>query len=157
MMKSNSCLLPSCVARSFTIGMLSVLGLVSGLPGLSGQLSLKPNLAAYAQSGEPEFTRYVRAAVEIEKLRQSLMTQAKRITGGNIPRDVCSPGGISQVQAAVRGNVQDICNTFQTQASAILRNKYDLSDERFNYYQQQADKPEMQQRITQELKRLRIQ
>ena len=102
------------LARSLTLGTLSALGVLLGLtPNLSGQTAHLFDSAAYAQSQEPTFTRYVRAAYELEITRRPLDEEVKKLTGGNAPSNVCSK--VDQVQANVRDRVRDICAGFAAQ------------------------------------------
>ncbi len=147
------------MVQSLTISALSTIGLLGGMvPGLVGsshQIRFA-SPAAYAQ-GESVFTRYVRAAYEIEtKLRLPMMTQVKQITGGNVPDNVCSPDGIQRVQAEVRGQVQGICRTFRAQAAEVVK-RNSLTDQQFNEQQQQAQNPGFQKRIEEEVRRLNLQ
>ncbi len=147
------------LARSLALGMLSTLGLLSGFtPNLSRQTSHLLDSAAYAQAQEPVFTRYVRAAYELEITRRPLDEEVKRLTGGNAPSNVCS--NIDQVQANVRDRVRDICAAFATQRKTIVYDKYKLSQDEFNGFQRQMMDPstrsDMEGKVTAELKRLSL-
>jgi hypothetical protein len=147
------------LARSLVLGTLSTLGLLSGFtPNLSGQTSHLFDSAAYAQSQEPVFTRYVRAAYELEITRRPLDEEVKRLTGGNAPSNVCS--NVDQVQANVRDRVRDICAGFATQRKTIVYDKYKLSQDEFNGFQRQIMDPstrsEMEGKVNAELKRLSL-
>jgi Domain of unknown function (DUF4168) len=113
--------------------------------------------AAYAQ--ESSFTRYVRAVFEIEQKRRSLISQVKGMTGRDLPDNVCD-SGFSRLQGQFQEPVRDICNRFNNEASRIV-NKHNVSGE-FNGFQQQAMsndrkvKREMQKRISDEMRRLRL-
>lgn len=145
------------LARSLTLGTLSALGLLLGLtPNLSDQTARLFDSAAYAQSQEPTFTRYVRAAYELEITRRPLDEEVKKLTGGNAPSNVC--GKVDQVQGGVRDRVRDICAGFAAQRRAIVYDKYKLSQEEFNSFQRQiidaSTRSEMEGKINAELKRL---
>lgn len=147
------------LARSLALGTLSTLGLLSGFtPNLSGQTSHLFDSAAYAQSPESVFTRYARAAYELEITRRPLDEEVKRLTGGNAPSNVCSK--VDQVQANVRDRVRDICATFAAQRKAIVYDKYKLSQDEFNGFQRQmidpATRSEMGAKVNEELKRLKL-
>ncbi len=144
-------------ARSLTLGTLSVLSLGLGLtPKLSFQTAHLFDSAAYAQSQEPTFTRYVRAAYELEITRRPLDEEVKKLTGGNAPSNVCS--NVDQVQADVRDRVRDICAGFATQRRTIVYDKYKLSQEEFNSFQRQmldaSTRADMEGKVNAELKRL---
>lgn len=148
------------LARSLTLGTLSTLGLLLGLtPDLSGQTSLRLfDSAAHAQDQESTFTRYARAAFELEITRRPLDEEVKKLTGGNAPSKVCS--NVNQVQADVRDRVRDICAGFAAQRREIVYNKYKLSQEEFNSFQRQiidvSTRAEMEGKVNAELKRLRL-
>jgi Domain of unknown function (DUF4168) len=142
------------LVRSLAITALSTLGLLAGVtPNLSGQTTHLFDTAAYAQD-EPAFSRYVRAAFEIEKTRRSLLDQVKQLTGGNVPSNVCS--SISQVPSNVRDQVKGICDNFASQAMSIARDKYKLSRDEFNSFQRQSQNPEMRSRIEAEIRNLNL-
>ncbi len=145
------------LARSLTLGTLSALGVLLGLaPNLSGQTARLFDSAAYAQSQEPTFTRYVRAAYKLEITRRPLDEEVKKLTGGNAPSNVCS--NVDQVQANVRDRVREICAGFAAQRREIVYKEYKLSQEEFNGFQRQMIDPstrsEMEAKINAELKRL---
>ncbi len=145
------------LARSLTLGTLSALSLLLGLtPNLSGQTARLFDSAAHAQSQEPTFTRYVRAAYELEITRRPLDEEVKKLTGGNAPSNVCSK--VDQVQANVRDRVRDICAGFAAQRRAIVYDKYKLTQDEFNGFQRQvidaSTRSEMEAKVNTELKRL---
>ncbi len=145
------------LTRSLVLGTLSTFGLLSGFtPNLSGQTSHLFDSAAYAQSQESVFTRYVRAAYELEITRRPLGEEVKRLTGGNAPSNVCSK--VDQVQADVRDRVREICTGFAAQRKAIVYDKYKLSQDEFNGFQRQmidsSTRAEMEGKVNVELKRL---
>jgi hypothetical protein len=144
------------LARSLTIATLSTLGLLAGVaPNLSGPSSHRFDLAVYAQE-ESAFTRYVRAAFEIEKTRRSLLDQVKQLTGGNVPSNVCQSSSLAQVPSNVRDQVKGICNNFTGQAKSIVQDKYKLSRDEFNNFQKQSQNPDMKSRIETEIRNLKL-
>lgn len=159
MMNSALCLsfrLNRVLVRSLAIGVFSTLGFFAGtVTHPIGQVSLSIGSATYAQE-EPAFTRYVRAAFEIEKTRRSLLDQVKQLTGGNVPSNVCQASSLAQVQSNVRDQVKAICNNFSAQAKAIVQDKYKLSREEFNGFQRQSQDPAMKSRIDAEIRNLNL-
>lgn len=105
--------------------------------------------AVYAQ--ESSFTRYVRAAFDIEKTRQGLLEQMKQLTGGNVPNNVCQ--NVDQMNPGIREQAKTICNTFAAQAKQIVA-RNGLKPEEFNKYQRQAQEAAMRSQIEAEVRRL---
>jgi Domain of unknown function (DUF4168) len=103
---------------------------------------------------EPAFTRYVRAAYDIEKQRRQLMSQVKQMTGGNVPKDVCQ-SGLAQLPDNVRTSVQGNCNNFTGFAGTTVK-KYNLRSDEFNKFQQQSRDPNFQKQINDEIRRLNL-
>ena len=144
------------LARSLTIAALSTLGLLTGIaPNLTGRPAHLFDTAVQAQE-ESAFTRYVRAAFEIEKTRRSLLDQVKQLTGGNVPSNVCQSSSLSQVPSNVRDQVKGICDNFATQAKSIVQDKYKLSRDEFNTFQRQSQNPDMKSRIESEIRNLNL-
>ncbi|KAM3115927.1 DUF4168 domain-containing protein [Phormidesmis sp. 146-33] len=144
------------LARSLTIATLSTLGLLTGVaPNLSGQPTQLFDIAVHAQE-ESTFTRYVKAAFEIEKMRRSLLDQVKQLTGGNVPSNVCQSSSLAQVSSNVRDQVKGICDNFSAQAKSIVQDKYKLSRDEFNSFQRQSQNPEMKSRIEAEIRNLNL-
>ena len=146
--------------KVFTIAALSTASLLSGhTPDrLFSPIASSPVPIASAQ--ESSFTRYVRAVYAIEQQREPLMSKVKTITGGNRPDNVCS-SGFAQLPGNLKGNIRNICNSFNDEVNAILdRNGFANNTDEFNRYQQQAmnsDRKisrEMQKRIVVEMTRL---
>ena len=146
--------------KIFTVAALSTASLLSGytLDRLLSPIASSPVSIASAQ--ESSFTRYVRAVYAIEQERKPLMSKVKTITGGNMPDNVCS-SGFAQLPGNLKGNIRNICNSFNDEVNAILdRNGFANNPDEFNRYQQQAmssDRKisrEMQKRIVGEMARL---
>ena len=146
--------------KIFTVAALSTASLLSGYTPdrLLGPIASSPVSIASAQ--ESSFTRYVRAVYAIEQERKPLMSKVKTITGGNMPDNVCS-SGFAQLPNNLKGNIRNICNSFNDEVNAILdRNGFTNNTDEFNRYQQQAmssDRKvsrEMQKRIVGEMARL---
>lgn len=154
-MMNCSLRLPSRLGRSLALGVFATLSLFTVAP-IPGQTSLLGSVA-YAQAEESAFTRYVRAAFEIEKTRRSLLEQVKQLTGGNVPNNVCQSSSIAQIQPNVRDQVKGICDNFAAQALSIVREKYKLNREEFNRFQRQSQDPKRQAQIEEEIRRLRLQ
>lgn len=136
------------VSGTLLAGMLSATALLSGTaPQLARQASdYVLGAPAYAQSG-PEVSRYASAAYEIEKLRQSRYSEAKRLMGGNVPGDVCR-------QPDIPGNVREICNNFLKESAEIIK-RNGLSTAQFNAITRKKDSDAaLQRQIQQELLRL---
>ena len=77
-----------------------------------------------------------------------------------MPDNVCS-SGFAQLPSNLKGNIRNICNSFNDEVNAILdRNGFTNNTDEFNRYQQQAmssDRKvsrEMQKRIVGEMARL---
>jgi hypothetical protein len=127
------------------MGVLVGLGFAVGVTGPG--LLRHPETIAVAQEQPPqdsEFNRYVRAAFEIETKRRQMMGQVKQITGGNVPNNVCA--SLDQVAANIRGQVQEICQSFATFASSAVK-RNGLSSAQFNQYQRQMNDPEMVKQV----------
>ena len=148
---SNS--IPRILKQSMLLGALSAIAVFAGwAPDLSGQTHLFSS-AAYAQDQNDSFTRYVKAAVEIERTRQRLLDQVKQLTGGNVPNSVCQPANIGQLNEGVRGQVKQICDSFAAQAVQIVT-RNGLSRDEFNRFQKQSKEPAMRSQIEAEIRRL---
>ncbi len=101
------------------------------------------------------FTRYVRAALAIEKQRQSMMAQVKELTGGEIPtNNVC--GNIDKFLGDQQEPIRAICASYSRYVAATAYQKYKLSQEEFNAFQRRVRTPEMRQRIDQKLQELAL-
>ncbi|MEB3292051.1 MAG: DUF4168 domain-containing protein [Synechococcales bacterium] len=141
-----------------TIGTLSSLAVITGITPELGRSNSSTQIA-WAQ--ESNFTRYVRAAFEIEKQRRSLMTQVKQLTEGQVPEEVCSSSGFNRLSPQFQGSVNSICRNFNEFAVKTIC-RYDLSMDEFNRFQRQArssnakERAEMQRRIDLEVDRLRL-
>ena len=144
----------SAAAKGTAIGFLSLLGLTtSWLP----IVPLSTSAVKVARAEESKFTRYVRAAFDIEKQRRALIAQVKELTDGNVPSNVCQPSGLEQLSGDIRGTVSGICQNFQAFAGrTISRQDINLTPEEFNAFQRQANKPEMRKQIAEEIKRLNL-
>jgi Domain of unknown function (DUF4168) len=132
---------------------LTTLSSLSLLVGVMTPLAGFAPPAAMAQE-ESAFTRYVRAAYDIEKQRRQLMSQVKQMTGGNVPKDVCQ-SGLGQLPENVRTSVQGNCSNFTGFASTTVK-KYNLRSDEFNKYQQQSRDPNFQKQINDEIHRLNL-
>ncbi|MGI0490856.1 DUF4168 domain-containing protein [Alkalinema pantanalense CENA528] len=108
-----------------------------------------------ARAEESSFTRYVRAAFEIEKQRRALIGKVKELTDGNVPNNVCHSSGLEQIPGGIREAVQGICNNFNRFAGETVK-KYQLKPEEFNGFQRQAGNSDMRERINAEIKRLNL-
>ena len=144
-------------SRSLTVGAIATLTSLSGvsldLSGLNPQLL---PLVVLAQSDEAVVTRYVRAAYEMEKTRQSMVSRVKEMTQGDMPSNVCQPGSIARLQSGIRDQVKGICDNFDAQANAIVK-KHNLSSAEFNSFQKRSQEPAIRDQIEQELRRLGLQ
>jgi Domain of unknown function (DUF4168) len=101
------------------------------------------------------FTRYVRAALTIEKQRQSMMAQVKELTGGEIPtNNVC--GNVDKFPGDQQEPIRAICASYSRYVAATAYQKYKLSKEEFNAFQRRVKTPEMRQRIDQKLQELEL-
>jgi Domain of unknown function (DUF4168) len=101
------------------------------------------------------FTRYVRAAVAIEKQRQSMMAEVKGLTNGEVPtNNVC--GNIDKFPAEAQEPVRVICQSYSKVVSAIAYQKYKLSKDEFNVFQRRVKTPEMRQRIDAKIQALEL-
>lgn len=98
------------------IGMLTITGLASGLtPGLSKDFSTVVfSTAIYAQSAE-QITKYARAVLQMEPVRQTAYQEVRRILKGSVPGDVCRQGSVPR-------SVKDICSRFYTRSAQIILN-----------------------------------
>jgi hypothetical protein len=135
--------------RSLLLGGFSSIAVLTGcVPNLSGQAN-PFSMTAHAQ--ESPFTRYVRAAFEIEQSRQGFLEQMKQLTGGNVPSDVCR--NVSQINPSVRDQAQGICDSFMRRAKEIVAN-YQLKDTEFNNFRRQSQEQGMQTQINNEARRL---
>jgi Domain of unknown function (DUF4168) len=147
------------VSSLLAVCTLSSLAVLTGITPELGQSNQSSSHVAWAQ--ESAFTRYVRAAFEIEKQRRSLMTQVKQITEGKLPEEVCTANGFNQLAPQFQGSVSSICRNFNEFAVKTIC-RYDLSMDEFNRFQRQAkssnpkERTEMQRRIDAEVDRLRI-
>jgi hypothetical protein len=143
---------PRALARALTLTTLSSLSLLAGvIMPLNG---LAPHSDVAMAQEEPAFTRYVRAAYDIEKQRRQLMSQVKQMTGGNVPKDVCQ-SGLGQLPENVRISVQGNCSNFTGFAGTTVK-KYNLRSDEFNKYQQQSRDPGFQKQINDEIRRLNL-
>jgi hypothetical protein len=101
------------------------------------------------------FTRYVRAAVAIEKQRQSMMADVKSLTNGEVPtNNVC--GNIDKFPGGVQEEVRAICQSYSKVVAAIAYQKYKLTKDEFNVFQRRVKTPEMRQRIDAKLQALEL-
>lgn len=138
--------------RSLVLGAFSSIAV---LVGWAPNLSQPGNLFGSAASAqEPSFTRYVRAAVGTEQLRQPLEEQVRQLTGGSVPRDVCR--NLSQVNPDVRDDVKKLCQKFSRDAARIVFKEQKLSRDEFNAYQTQFGNRAFCERVAQEARRLQI-
>lgn len=134
---------------------------LSVLTGITPELGKSSSSSQIAWAQESAFTRYVRAAFDIEKQRRSLMTQVKQITEGKLPEEVCTANGFNQLSPQFQGSVSSICRNFNEFAVKTIC-RYDLSMDEFNRFQRQAkssnpkERADMQRRIDAEVDRLRI-
>ena len=141
------------LTHSLLVGSLSTIALLCGwTPSFSGQSVSLFDSAAYGQ--EAPFTRYVRAAVEIEKTRQRLLDQVKQLTGGSVPNNVCHADNIEKTNPGIRDQVKGICDTFAAQAGQIVA-RNGLKREEFNQFQLKAQQdPGVRSQIKNEIQRL---
>ncbi len=149
----------SFLARSLTVSAIATMALLSGVtPNLANSTLQLGQGAVSAQSDEPAITRYVRAAYEMEKTRQSMVSRVKEMTEGRTPDKVCQPSSIAQLQSNIRDQVKGICDNFNAQAAAIVK-KYKLSHEEFNSFQKRviSKDPEFSRQIESEIRRLGFQ
>jgi Domain of unknown function (DUF4168) len=139
--------------RSLMLGTLSSIAVLAGwAPNFSaGSTARVFDSAAYAQ--DSAFTRYVKAAFEIEKTRQGLLERMKQLTGGNVPANVCQSGNIAQMNPGIRDQAKTICDSFAAQAMQIVQ-RNQLSRDEFNNFQRKANDPAMRSQIEAEVKRL---
>jgi hypothetical protein len=138
--------------RSLVLGAFSSIAVLAGwAPNLS-QPDNPFGSAASAQ--EPSFTRYVRAAVATEELRQPLEEQVRQLTGGALPRDVCR--NLGQVSGDIRDDVKKLCQQFSRDAARIVFKEQKLSRDEFNAYQSQFSNRSFCERVAQEARRLQI-
>jgi len=110
-------------SQFFVVGALATMGLLSGLtPEYSrDSQSFVFNSAAYAQEvSAEEITRYARAVLAMEPLRQQAYSEIKLIIGsGSIPDIVCGrPASIRALPAGAQTIARNYCN----QSSAIVAN-----------------------------------
>jgi len=110
-------------SQFFVVGALAAIGLLSGLtPEYSrDSQSFVFSSAAYAQEvSAEEITRYARAVLAMEPLRQQAYSEIKLIIGsGNIPDIVCGrPASITALPAGAQTIARNYCN----QSSAIVAN-----------------------------------
>lgn len=140
------------LTHSLLVGSLSTIAVLCGwTPSFSGHTASFDS-AAYAQ--ESPFTRYVRAAVEIEKRRQPLLDQVKQLTGGSVPSNVCHPDNIEKTNPGIRDQVKSICDTFAAQAGQIVA-RNGLKREEFNQFQKKAQQDAgVRSQIKNEIQRL---
>lgn len=150
------------LTRSLWVGALSSLTLLASwapiLPlGSSSSALLGTTLwgTQVARAEESSFTRYVRAAFEIEKQRRALIGRVKELTDGNVPNNVCHSSGLEQIPGGIREAVQGICGNFNRFAGDTVK-KYQLKPEEFNSFQRQAGNSDMKERINAEIKRLNL-
>ena len=152
-LKSSRRLFQAC-----TIGSLSLLTLMSSvcLPPLFGQTDqavAQENDQAVLNDDEL-FTRYVRAAWEVERERRRMMGEVKQLTGGSLPANVCA--NLDRLSSTQRSPVQAICNDFAQFASQIVTQKYGLSIWQFNVFQRRVGEPAMRQRINDKIQALNL-
>ncbi len=136
------------LARLLLLGSLSMASMTTAL--LAPSVLPQQSGVAMAQS-EDAFTRYVRAAFEIERQRSRMMRQVKESTGGNVPGNVCN--NLGQVGDNVRGQVQNACEEFARFASAAVQ-KNKLSNDEFNKFQRQARNADMMKNINAKIQEL---
>ncbi|OUC12738.1 MAG: hypothetical protein B0A82_20340 [Alkalinema sp. CACIAM 70d] len=153
---------PRWLSRSLWVGTLSsltvlaswapIIPLGASSPVLVGTALFGTNVA---RAEESSFTRYVRAAFEIEKQRRALIGRVKDLTDGNVPNNVCHSSGLEQIPGGIREAVQGICGNFNRFAGETVK-KYQLKPDEFNNFQRQAGNSEMKERINAEIKRLNL-
>lgn len=109
-------------SQFFLVGTLTAIGLLSGLtPEYSkDSQSFVFSSVAYAQEvSAEEITRYARAVLAMEPLRQQAYSEIKLIIGGNIPEIVCGrPASIRSLPAGAQTIARNYCN----QSSNIVAN-----------------------------------
>jgi hypothetical protein len=118
------------LSHFLTVGVLSALGLLSGLaPGLSGRLPvLVTGDTARAQTiTDAELVNYARAVLAIEPKRQAAYEEIKE-KSGSVPAIVCSDSASIN---KLPGNVRNIAVNFCNQSKAIVE-KNGLNIARFN-------------------------
>jgi Domain of unknown function (DUF4168) len=106
--------------RSLLLGTFSSIAVLAGwAPNFSaGSTARIFDSAAYAQ--DSAFTRYVKAAFEIEKTRKTLFDQMKQLTGGNFPTNVCQTNNLAQLNPGIQDQAKSICDSFAAQAMQIV-------------------------------------
>lgn len=124
------------LSRSLFVAILSLGGVVSGVaPNFSGAASsVFFNAPAYAQSrvSDAEIRQFALAAYKIERQRQQLYTEAKRVLNP-VPANLCS-------QANLPAGLPGLCNSFLVNADQSIRES-GLSAARFYeiYNRQEKD------------------
>lgn len=103
---------------------------------------------------EELFTKYVRAALDIERQRRSMMGQVKEFTGGSVPSNVCA--NLKALPESQQPLIQGICTSFAKFASATVTRKYKLLPKQFNAFQRRVGTPAMQKRINQKIQELKL-
>lgn len=140
------------LSQSLIVGTLAASGLFCGLvPELSKDShTLVFTTSAYAQAvNNDELTRYVRASMRIEALRQVVYDEIKRINGGTVP-DIpsCSLQGLP-------GNIAPIWKRFCAQ-SQELTEREGFSNSRYNAItRMRQEDPNFEQRVKDEAARQR--
>ncbi len=131
-------------SQSLLIGTLAAIGLLSGLvPGLSkASHTLAFSSAAYAQQiSDGELQKYVGVSIQIEKLRQVVYDEIKKVNGGNVPAiSSCSASGLPS-------NISSIWQRFCEQSEALIK-RAGFTNSRYNDITRMRQKdPNLEQRV----------
>lgn len=116
--------------RCLSVGTLSTLSLLLGFaPSLSvRKASIDFSSQALAQSAETLETRYARALLKIEPIRQTAYNKIKQKTGGNVPPISChNRSTLDSLPAEAREIAEDFC-----EKSDEIVKKNQLSSDDFN-------------------------
>lgn len=132
--------------QTLLVGVLSTVGALSGLSiNPTGEFSVSMGSAVYAQDNT-QLAEYAKIVYAIEQLRRPAYQEAKRMMGGELPKDVCT-----QQQTPVPQSVRSICNNFFEKSDQILQ-RSKLKRAEFNEMtrRQQSD-PTLQKLIQDQL------
>ncbi len=143
------------LSRSLLVGTISSVSLVAGLvPDLSrSSITRVFSAVAYAQEfSNTEVTKYAKAVLEAEPLRQTALDDIKQTIGsGELPQIACYR---KDTLATLPENARNIASNYCNQYESIVR-KYFESFEEFNQITRNVQNdPNLKKRIQDEMLRL---
>ncbi len=154
----NLSMLKKNLKRSAIVGLLTVMGICSGIiPEVSREtFSLNYSISANAQSiSDNELEKYARAVLKIEPFRKKAYQQVASLIGKRPPEISCGSTNYNSIDPKFRGQVQRIVSNFCQKSQSIIQSA-GLNARRFNQITNQANRdPQLKRRIQNAINSLR--